>query len=96
MAYDRRHTLITPGSCPKGSPRGYSKVSNLMRVSFRISFRCLTDEVRAVKTSMTNFIRHPLDETLSQLIAPLAAFIIRSLGKKRSSAKPARSSAAKT
>ena len=40
MAYDRRHTLITPRSCPGGSPRGYSKVSNLMRVSFRISFRC--------------------------------------------------------
>ena len=59
-------------------------------------FSMLTDEVRAVKTSMTNFIRHPLDETLSQLIAPLAAIIIRSLGKKRSSAKPARSSAAKT
>jgi hypothetical protein len=57
-------------------------------------FSMLTDEVRAVKTSMTNFIRHPLDETLPQLIAPLAAF--RSLGKKRSSAKPARSSAAKT
>ena len=50
-------------------------------------FSMLTDEVRNIKTSMTNFARHPLDETLSQLVAPLAAIVIRSLTKKRSSGK---------
>ena len=58
-------------------------------------FSALTDEVRGIKTSMTNFIRHPLDEALSQLIAPLAAILIRSLGKKRASGKSARSASGK-
>ena len=58
-------------------------------------FSMLTDEVRNIKTSMTNFARHPLDETLSQLVAPLAAIVIRSLTKKRSSGKPGRPSPSK-
>jgi hypothetical protein len=58
-------------------------------------FSALADEIRGIKTSMTNFVRHPLDETLSQIIAPLAAIVIRSLGKKRSSGKSTRSSGRK-
>ena len=38
-------------------------------------FSTLTDEIRAIKTSMTNFVKHPLDEALSQLVAPLAAIV---------------------
>jgi len=58
-------------------------------------FSMLTDEIRVIKTSMTNFVKHPLDEALSQLIAPLAAIVIRSLGKKRSAGKPAKSASGK-
>jgi hypothetical protein len=58
-------------------------------------FLMLTDEVRAIKASMTNFVKHPLDETLSQLVAPLAAIVIRSLTKKRSSGKSSRPSPSK-
>ncbi len=59
-------------------------------------FSALTDEVRGIKTSMTNFIRHPLDEALSQLITPLAAILIRSLEKKRASGKSTKSASGKT
>ncbi len=57
--------------------------------SVQNQFVTLTEEVRAIKTSMTNFVKHPLDEALSQLVAPLAAVVIRSLGKKQPSAKSA-------
>jgi hypothetical protein len=52
----------------------------------------LTDEIRALKTSMTNFAKYPFDETLSQLVAPLAAIVISSLVKERSSENSSRSS----
>ena len=90
MAYDRRHRSHL--ALAQRLFKSFESDARLIQNQFSM----LTDEVRAAKTSMTNFIRHPLDETLSQLIAPLAAIIIRSLGKKRSSAKPARSSAART
>jgi hypothetical protein len=61
----------------------------------QVQFSTLADEVRTMKTSMTNLIKHPLDEALSQVIAPLAAILIRSLGKKRSSGKSAKSSSGK-
>lgn len=53
-------------------------------------FATLTDEIRAIKSTMTNFVKHPLDEALSQLVAPLAAIVIRSVAKKR---KPGKSTA---
>jgi hypothetical protein len=86
------HTSLLPRRFAERLFKSFESDARLIQNQFSM----LTDEVRAVKTSMTNFIRHPLDETLSQLIAPLAAIVIRSLGKKRSSAKPARSSPAKT
>jgi hypothetical protein len=49
----------------------------------------VTEEIRAIKTSMTNFVKHPLDEALSQIVAPLAAVVIRGLAKTRPSEKSA-------
>jgi putative superfamily III holin-X len=53
-------------------------------------FSTLSTEITSIKTSVANFTKHPLDETLSQLIVPLSAALIRSLGKKKSpeSAQP--------
>jgi hypothetical protein len=48
-------------------------------------FSTLSSELRSIKTSVANFAKHPLDETLSQLIVPLSGLLIRSLGRKKSS-----------
>ena len=56
-------------------------------------FSALTNEVRSIKTAMSNFAKHPLDEALSQLIIPLAGVITRNLSKKRASKKAGASSA---
>jgi hypothetical protein len=48
-------------------------------------FSTLSNEIRGIKASMTNFVKHPLDEAMSQLIVPLSAIIVRSLSKKRAS-----------
>ena len=71
MAYDRRHRshLALARRFAERLFKSFESDARLIQNQFSM----LTDEVPAVKTSMTNFIRHPLDETLSQLIAPLAA-----------------------
>jgi hypothetical protein len=48
-------------------------------------FSTLSSDLRSIKTSMANFTKHPIDEAMSQLVVPLSALLIRTLGRKRSS-----------
>ena len=48
-------------------------------------FSALSSDLRSIKTSMANFTKHPIDEAMSQLVVPLSAILIRTLGRKRSS-----------
>ena len=55
--------------------------------SLQLQLTDLRDEVRGVRNAIGNFVRHPLDAVLPQVLVPLAGAVIKGLRKSESSSE---------
>lgn len=55
--------------------------------ALQAQFVGVRDDLRGLQQSFGNFVRHPLDNALPQLVVPLAGLIIKSMRKKEADGK---------